>query len=31
MIDELLRNITIYHKEENAWVRYNIKASVRFT
>lgn len=31
MIEELLRNITIYHKEENAWVRYNIKASVRFT
>ena len=31
MIDTLLRDITIYHKEVNNWIRYNIKASVRFT
>lgn len=31
MIDTLLRDITIYHKQENVWIRYNIKASVRFT
>lgn len=30
-MDGLLRDITIYHKQENNWIRYNIKASVRFT
>lgn len=27
----LLQNVTIYHKENNNWVRYNKKASVRNT
>lgn len=26
---DLLQKITIYHKENNEWVRYNIEASVR--
>lgn len=32
MKEELLQDITIYHKENNGWIRYNItKASVRNT
>jgi hypothetical protein len=27
----LLQDITIYHKADNSWVRYNLKASVRNT
>jgi hypothetical protein len=28
---DLLQDITIYHKVDNNWIRYNIKASVRNT
>lgn len=28
---DLLQNVTIYHKENNNWIRYNTKASVRNT
>lgn len=31
MFEDLLQDITIYHKEENKYVRYNKKASVRNT
>lgn len=31
MIDELLQDITIYHKNNTKWDRYNIRASVRYT
>lgn len=31
MISELLQGITIYHKGENGWLRYNKEASVRGT
>lgn len=31
MINELLQDITIYHKEKDSWNRYNIRASVRYT
>lgn len=30
MIEELLQDITIYHKDKT-WVRYNVQASVRYT
>lgn len=30
-MDKLLKIITIYHKENNKWIRYNEKASVRNT
>lgn len=29
--EELLQDITIYHKVDNSWVRYNLRASVRNT
>lgn len=31
MIENLLQEITIYHKTSDGWVRYNIDASVRNT
>lgn len=31
MEDNLLQDITIYHNNNNTWVRYNLKASVRNT
>lgn len=31
MIDNLLQDITIYHKSDNSFIRYNIVASVRRT
>lgn len=30
-MDNLLQDITIYHKENDSWIRYNEKASVRNT
>ena len=30
-MDKLLNDITIYHKENNSWERYIVKASVRST
>lgn len=30
-MDKLLKNITIYHKENNNWEKYIVKASVRST
>jgi hypothetical protein len=30
-MEDLLQDITIYHKENNKWNRYNIKASLRNT